>query len=100
LNYSENIQRFFDSRPVTTTADPEQSKMDQTDTEVDTRANLSPTQCFGESGGSESAGNMSSASNANMESITNTSTGTSNGSYVPPALTEALLIKHNEDMEK
>lgn len=58
--------------------------MDQTDTEVDTRANLSPTQCFGESGGSESAGNMSilSASNANMESITNTSTGTSNGSFV------------------
>lgn len=97
LNYNENLQRFFDSRPVT--VEYPDMKMDQTDTEADTRANLSPMQC-GESGGSESAGNMSSASNANMESITNTSTGTSNGSYVPPALTEALLCKHNEDMEK
>lgn len=100
LNYNENLQRFFDSRPVTV-VEPDNMKMDQTDTEADTRtANLSPLQCFGESGGSESAGNMSSASNANMESITNTSTGTSNGSYIPPTLTEALLCKHNEDMEK
>lgn len=101
LNYNENLQRFFDSRPVTV-AEPDVMKMDQTqtDTEAETRTNLSPTQCFGESGGSESAGNMSSASNANMESITNTSTGTSNGSYIPPTLTEALLCKHNEDMEK
>jgi period circadian protein 2 len=97
LNYNENLQRFFDSRPVT--VEYPDMKMDQTDNEADTRANLSPMQC-GESGGSESAGNMSSASDANMESITNTSTGTSNGSYVPPALTEALLCKHNEDMEK
>ncbi|KAL7017493.1 hypothetical protein ACKWTF_010400 [Chironomus riparius] len=101
LNYNENLQRFFDSRPIT---ELDIMKMDQTDThELETRtANLSPTQCFGESGGSESAGNMSSASNANMESITNTSTGTSNGSsnYIPPTLTEALLCKHNEDMEK
>lgn len=74
--------------------------MDQTENAVNTRANMSPAQCFGESGGSDSAGNMSSASNANMESVTNTSTGTSNGSYVHPALTEALLCKHNEDMEK
>lgn len=100
LNYNENLQRFFDSRPVTTTAELEQQKLERTDTEAETRANLSPIQCFGESGGSESAGNMSSASNANMESITNTSTGTSNGSYQQPALTEALLCKHNEDMEK
>lgn len=100
MNYSENLQRFFDSRPVTTTAEPDQSKLDQADTEVDTRVNMSPTQCFHESNGSESAGNMSSASNVNMESITNTSIGTSNGSYVAPALTEALLCKHNEDMEK
>ena len=100
LNYNENIQRFFDSRPVTKTAEPQQLKLEQTDTEPETRANLSPMQCFGESGGSESAGNMSSASNPNMESITNTSTGTSYGSYVPPTLTEALLCKHNENMEK
>ena len=97
LNYNENLQRFFESRPATTRLD--QMKMEQTDTEPDTRH--SPTQCFGESGGSDSAGNMSSASNANMESITTgTSTRGSNGSFVPPTLTEALLSKHNEDMEK
>nr|AGZ88038.1 PERIOD [Belgica antarctica] len=98
LNYSENLQRFFDSRPVT--AKPDQMKLEQTDTEPETRENSSPMQCFGESGGSESAGNMSSVSNANMESVTNTSTGTSDCSYVPPTLTEALLCKHNENMEK
>lgn len=102
LNYNENLQRFFDSRPVTINECPDIMKMDQAETEVDTRTNLSPMQCFGESGGSDSAGNMSSMSNANMESITNTSTGatSNNGSYVPPLLTESLLCKHNEDMEK
>jgi period circadian protein 2 len=100
LNYSENLQRFFDSRPVTTTGEPEQMKMDQSETEQSSRVILSPAQCFGQSGGSESAGNMSSASNVNMESVTNTSTGTSHGSYVSPMLTEALICKHNEDMEK
>lgn len=98
LNYNENLQRFFESRPATTIVN--QMNIEQTDTEPDIRH--SPTQCFGEIGGSESAGNMSSASNVNMESITTgTSTGTSNGSsFVAPALTEALLSKHNEYMEK
>lgn len=100
LNYNENLQRFFDSRPITVNECGDQNKMETADTEKGTRMNLSPTQCFGGSGGSESAGNMSSASNANMESITNTSTGTSNGSYIPPLLTKQLLCKHNEDMEK
>lgn len=97
LNYNENLQRFFDSRPITVN-DPERMRMDRA--ENNTRENSSPTQCFGGSGGSESAGNGSSASNANMESVTNTLTGTSNESYVPPLLTEQLLCKHNEDMEK
>lgn len=97
LNYNENLQRFFDSKPVT---DIELLKLQPTEVEVDSRADLSPTQCFGESAGSESGGNMSSASYANMGFITNTSTGTSNGSYVSPTLTEALLCKHNENMEK
>jgi period circadian protein 2 len=100
LNYSENLQRFFDSRPVTTIAELEQMKMEQNYNDPCSRINSSPTQCFGESAGSESAGNMSSASNVNMESVTNTSTGNSNGSYIPPTLTEALLCKHNDDMEK
>lgn len=99
LNYNENLQRFFDSRPITTFAD--EMKIENTDTEDGARANLSPVQCGGGSGGSESAGN-SSGSNAQMESVTNTSTGTSSGSnsYQPPTLTEALLFQHNEQMEK
>lgn len=96
LNYSENLQRFFDSRPVTTIAEPQQVKMEQNYNEPESRINSSPTQCFG----SESAGNNSSVSNQHMESVTNTSTGNSIGSYVSPTLTEALLCKHNEDMEK
>lgn len=99
LNYNENLQRFFDSRPVTTLTD-EYIKMEVTDTEGDARTNLSPVHCGG-SGGSESAGN-SSGSNAQMESVTNTSTGTSSesNSYKTPTLTEALLFQHNEQMEK
>lgn len=100
LNYSENLQRFFDSRPMTSTTEPNSPNMEKMDTETETRANLS-SKCFGESGCSESAGNTSSVSNANLESITNTSTVTSNlSSFVPPMLTEALISKHNEDMEK
>lgn len=99
LNYNENLQRFFDSRPATTYNEHDNLKLEQQDAD---RATVS--HCFGESGGSESAGNLSSASNTgNMESITNTSTGTSSGShhqYLPHQLTEAMLCKHNEDMEK
>lgn len=89
LNYNENLQRFFDSRPVTT-HDDDPLKIDSNRV-----SNISPVHGFG---GNLSSG--SSGSNAQMESITNTSTGTSSGSYQPPTLTEALLCKHNEDMEK
>ncbi|CRL07870.1 CLUMA_CG020824, isoform A [Clunio marinus] len=114
LNYKENLQRFFDSRPVTID-ESEVQKMEQTDSEPDartnispsqcfdemaTRTNVSPLQCFGGSSRSDSAGNLSSTGNANAESITNTSRGTSNNSYVPQKLTEALLCKHDEDMEE
>lgn len=96
LNYSENLQRFFDSKPITKKTDPEQQELN--DSEPETRSNSSPMQYSGESGCSESAGNMSSASH-HMASITNT-TMSHSSSYVPPTLTEALLCKHNEDMEK
>lgn len=99
LNYSENLQRFFDSKPITKKTDPEQQAMELNDSEPETRANSSSMQYSGESGCSESAGNMSSTSHP-MASTTNTSTGTSQGSYVSPTLTEAVMCKHNEDMEK
>lgn len=101
LNYNENLQRFFDSQPITTVLDGniEHRETDEAKT-GDARTNVSPIHCFGEN---ESGGNLSSGSNVHMESLTNTSntgTGTSSGSYQPPTLTEELLCKHNEDMEK
>lgn len=100
LNYNDNLQRFFESRPVMNVE--ESVKVDssgRTNTEtIDGDQRFSGS--GGESGGS--AGNFSSESNAQMDSTTNTTsnTGTSSGSYQPPALTEELLCKHNEDMQK
>lgn len=107
LNYNDNLQRFFDSRPVMNIE--ESLKNDSsggTNTEIqDDRTNVSPNQRFSASGGGGSggsAGNFSSESNAQMDSTTNTTsnTGTSSGSVQPPTLTEELLCKHNEDMQK
>ena len=104
LNYNENLQRFFNSKPTTLGTD-EAMKIEST-IENETSAQsteLSPVQRFeGGCGDSGSAGN-SSASNIQLESATNTSntgTGTSSDSFNPPTLTEALLIRHNDDMEK
>uniref|UniRef100_A0A7G3A994 Period circadian protein n=5 Tax=Lutzomyia TaxID=252607 RepID=A0A7G3A994_LUTLO len=100
LNYNENLQRFFESKPITIGPD-EAMKVEHTEPEStgDPQNSLSPVQCFGS--GSGSAGNLSSGSNIQMDSMTsNTGTGTSSGSYQPPALTESLLSKHNDDMEK
>lgn len=107
LNYNDNLQRFFDSRPVMNIQ--ESLKNDSsggTNTEIqDDRTNVSPNQRFSASGGGGSggsAGNFSSESNAQMDSTTNTTsnTGTSSGSVQPPTLTEELLCQHNEDMQK
>ncbi|XP_068903032.1 period circadian protein isoform X3 [Tenebrio molitor] len=112
LNYNENIERFFQSKPKTTVSDESSerpSASNDTDPEgkimsaVPDCANnqkcLSPVGNSGASG-SGSAGNLSSVSNPNMESATTSATNTSNDSYKPPHLTEAVLYKHNEDMEK
>ncbi|XP_071052691.1 period circadian protein isoform X2 [Onthophagus taurus] len=116
LSYNENIQRFFQSKPKTTVSDesidrpgPLQCTIDNDQeakslsTGQDAGSNnqkcLSPVQNSGASG-SGSAGNLSSESNNNIESGTTSGTNTSNDSYKPPHLTEALLCKHNEDMEK
>uniref|UniRef100_A0A182U6A5 Period circadian protein n=1 Tax=Anopheles melas TaxID=34690 RepID=A0A182U6A5_9DIPT len=120
LNYNENLQRFFDSRPAMNIE--EQMKMDSsggtnTETIGDEQQShaVSPNQrgfsASGGGGSGGSAGNFSSESNAQMDSTTNTTsntggtggTGTSSGgggSFQPPTLTEELLCKHNEDMQK
>ncbi|XP_063706364.1 period circadian protein isoform X2 [Culicoides brevitarsis] len=101
LNYNENLQRFFDSHPITTTENNHIENIETNEVRSgDARTNVSPVHGYGEN---DSGGNLSSGSNVHMESITNTSntgTGTSSGSYQPPTLTQELLCKHNEDMEK
>lgn len=104
LNYNENLNRFFNSKPTTTGSD-EAMKIEGDQAVGQPSGVLSPVeQCFEESGGSGSAGNSSTESNVQMDCITNTSNtskGTSNGSGQPlPTLTEELLSKHNDDMEK
>lgn len=103
LNYNETLQRFFDSRPVTI-AEAEGSKAEliETDADADNCTNPSPPMHIIHGGGGSSGGNGSSASNVNMESITSTGTsGTDTGcSAAPPIITEALLMKHDEEMEK
>lgn len=104
LNYNENLQRFFNSKPVTAPVESDPIKMEQSySTPADTSSNLSPIQCFEDSGGSGSSRNCTSGSNLNMGSVTNTSntgTGTSSGSAPLVTLTESLLKKHNDEMEK
>lgn len=60
---------------------------------------LSPVHCSGTSG-SGSGGNLSSESNQQIENSTASGTNSSGDSYKPPHLTESLLLKHNEEMEK
>lgn len=103
LNYNDNLQRFFNSKPITASEiDP--LRLEQSYNEPADGGNaLSPVQCFEGSGGSGSSGNFTTGSNLHMGSITNTSnagTGTSSGSVQLLSLTEALLNKHNDDMEK
>lgn len=100
LNYNENLQRFFDSHPITTTDEQIENIESNEVRSGDARTNVSPLHGYGEN---DSGGKLSSGSNVYMESITNTSnsgTGTSSGSYQPPTLTQELICKHNEDMEK
>ncbi|XP_050307412.1 period circadian protein isoform X2 [Anthonomus grandis grandis] len=112
LNYNENICRFFQSNPKTTINSDNESNQAGHAMEIDGKNGqdcipcapnnqkcLSPLQNSGASG-CDSAGNLSSSSNPNMESGTTSGTNTSNDEYKSPHLTESVLIKHNEDMEK
>lgn len=109
LNYNENLCRFFNSKPTTIGTDEAmKSENDNADNNPGSGSPsaLSPVQqCVEESGGSGSAGNSSSDSNIQMDSITNTSktsTGKSTGGsgQQPTSLTEAMISKHNDVMEK
>ncbi|KAJ8961293.1 hypothetical protein NQ318_008978 [Aromia moschata] len=106
LNYHENIQRFFQSKPKTTVSDESNGGLQSNDTDQEEKPVqdcpnnqkcLSPIQNCGTSGTGSAE---SSVSNPNMESGTTSGTNTSNDSFKPPHLTESLLFKHNEYMEK
>ncbi|XP_066142111.1 period circadian protein [Euwallacea fornicatus] len=107
LNYNENLCRFFQSNPKTTgTSDESNSASNVMETDGKNSLECAPTQkCLSpvqNSGASAcgSAGNLSSGSNPNLESGTTSGTNISNDDYKPPQLTELVLVKHNEDMEK
>ncbi|KAG6795799.1 period circadian protein isoform X3 [Apis mellifera caucasica] len=109
LNYNENIERFFKSKPPVATmygSDEEiiNSSNDEggkTSPNSAVRKCMSPINGSGASG-SGSAENLSSGSNNQTSSASreNTSNTTSMESFKPPTLTESLLNRHNEDMEK
>lgn len=104
LNYNENLQRFFNSKPVTAPVQLDPLKIENAyTTSAEARSTLSPVQCFEGSGGSGSSGNFTTGSNIHMGSVTytsNTGTGTSSESLQQITLTETLLNKHNDEMEK
>ncbi|XP_024080859.1 period circadian protein isoform X2 [Cimex lectularius] len=106
LNYNENIQRFFESKPKTTlseeSADPKNGSAIGEGGKISPVINLST---MSKSGGSGTSPWQSTESHGNSgETTTNTSNNTLQ-SCKPPTLTEQLLIRclldrHNEDMEK
>lgn len=74
LNYNENLERFFNSQPVT-------EQFDQMDYQLCNKT--------GDQFSSDSGGNLSSGSNPQ-----------SSDSFHAQNLTEYILVRHNEDMEK
>lgn len=99
LNYNENLYRFFNSRPITM-APNEAMKIEEEDNYGgnESRKTLSPIECSDDSGGSGSGGSNQQMGSAGTHT-SNTGTETSLGGYQPPKLTEALLCRHNDDME-
>ncbi|XP_046983336.1 period circadian protein [Schistocerca americana] len=113
LNYNDNIQRFFESKPKTIPSDDSGERLmalepTSRSTDEDTKAAaatndsratrncLSPVNDTG-SGSNSGSGSGSAGVSANNVSV---DTAEAEGDYKPPHLTEALLSRHNEDMEK
>ncbi|XP_021930791.1 period circadian protein isoform X2 [Zootermopsis nevadensis] len=119
LNYNDNIQRFFESKPKTTLSDESgDSKMEANRSLMGTEEEMKSGQaadsspgssnrkcCFPVNGSGTGSGSGHSSGSAGIGESTKSrrdtsATNTSQGSYKPPILTEALLYRHNEDMEK
>ncbi|RLU16663.1 hypothetical protein DMN91_010731 [Ooceraea biroi] len=103
LNYNENIERFFKSKPpIATMYGSDEENVNSSNEGA--RKHMSLINSSGASG-SGSAGNLSSSSNnqtssASRGDASNSNTTTVTESFKPPTLTESLLNRHNEDMEK
>ncbi|XP_072762384.1 period circadian regulator isoform X2 [Anoplolepis gracilipes] len=105
LNYNENIERFFKSKPLVTTIYGSDEENVNSSNDEGARKCMSPINGSGASG-SGSAENLSSGSNNQTSSASRgdafnpTSNSNTTESFKPPTLTESLLNRHNEDMEK
>ncbi|XP_073973608.1 period circadian regulator isoform X3 [Rhodnius prolixus] len=100
LNYNENIQRFFDSKPKTTVSDESGESKNGSGDEESKITPVVNSSSVSKSGGSGVSSGQSTESNGHSgETTTNTSNNTTQ-TYKPPTLTEQLLSRHNEDMEK
>ncbi|CAL1679142.1 unnamed protein product [Lasius platythorax] len=108
LNYNENIERFFKSKPpVTIMYGSDEENVNSSNDEA--RKCMSPINGSGASG-SGSAENLSSGSNNQTSSVSrqgdafniasNSNTIIPTEGFKLPTLTESLLNRHNEDMEK
>ncbi|KAK5646027.1 hypothetical protein RI129_004491 [Pyrocoelia pectoralis] len=101
LNYNDNINRFFKSKPMTNASDEsEPTAQIAIDLDQELKSSSADPTCNHRISGSGSTGNFSSGSNHNIESGNTSATNTSNCSYEPLLLTEELILRHNEDMEK
>ncbi|KAF5282787.1 hypothetical protein FQR65_LT02784 [Abscondita terminalis] len=103
LNYNDNIHRFFKSKPMTNASYESERPVSAAQGAMDTDQEVKsspPIQTSNLVSGSGSTGNFSSGSNPNIECGNTSATNTSNGSYEPLLLTEELILRHNEDMEK
>ncbi|RZF35931.1 hypothetical protein LSTR_LSTR008501 [Laodelphax striatellus] len=107
LNYNDNIERFFESKPKTTGSDESngnnsaERNMTPVSNGEEDGGKLSPTEdmncssCLNKGSGGSS--DFSYGSTGNVE---NSSNSGKNDSYWTPHLTEELLCRHNENMEK
>ncbi|XP_029668598.1 period circadian protein [Formica exsecta] len=105
LNYNENIERFFKSKPLVTTIYGSDEENVNSSNDEGARKYMSLINGSGASG-SGSAENLSSGSNNQTSSASRgdtfniTSNSNATESFKLPTLTESLLNRHNENMEK
>nr|CAD7404294.1 unnamed protein product [Timema poppensis] len=109
LNYNDNIQRFFESRPKTTPSVGSRELKTEMNKPLMIPINASKCSASGDSTLASSnnrkccapLNNTSGGSNSrDRAAIIHNGTNTSHVSYKPAHLTEAILWRHNEHMEK